>query len=85
MEGFVAKIDACRPQWVAFHGKTAARVVSHALGRGRKLALGRQSWTVADCSVFVVPSASGSNRDPKRLEGQPGRVDWFRELAALID
>ena len=85
VDGFIARIDEYRPGWVAFHGKTAASVVSHALGRGRKLALGSQSWTVAACSVFVVPSASGSNRDSKRLEGRSGRVDWFRELAALID
>lgn len=82
---FVATIERCQPAWVAFHGKTAAGVVSHALGHGRKAALGRQSWMIAASHVFVLPSASASNRDPKRVKGRARRVDWFRELAAVAN
>jgi hypothetical protein len=39
---------------------------------------------VAESNVFVLPSASGSNRDPKRLEGRSERLDWFTDLAKLI-
>jgi TDG/mug DNA glycosylase family protein len=83
VEGFVRKIAEFRPQWVAFHGKTAARVVSYALGHGRRLNLGPQPWRVAQSQVFAVPSASGSNRNPKRLDGRRSRVEWFCELAAV--
>jgi len=83
VEGFVAKIERYAPAWVAFHGKTAAGVASHALGHGRELALGLQAWTLGSSHVFVVPSASGANRDPRRLEGRASRVDWFRELEVL--
>ncbi len=81
--GFVAKIERVAPRWLAFHGKAAAKAVSRARGHGSAVALGPQSWTVGTSSVFVVPSASGSNRNPKRLEGRASRADWFCDLAAL--
>jgi hypothetical protein len=34
--------------------------------------------------VFVLPNASGSNRDASRLEGKADRVEWFKELAACL-
>jgi TDG/mug DNA glycosylase family protein len=84
VEGFVTKIERYAPAWVAFHGKTAAGVASRTLGYGRELALGQQAWTIGRSLVFVVPSASGANRDPRRLEGRATRVDWFRELEVLV-
>lgn len=82
---FVAKIERYKPAWVAFHGKTAARVVSGALRLGRDVLLGPQRWTVAGVPVYVLPSASGSNRDPSRLEGKPDRAAWFRAFRRLLD
>ncbi|MDQ3028648.1 MAG: mismatch-specific DNA-glycosylase [Actinomycetota bacterium] len=81
INGFVERIERAAPRWLAFHGKTAARAASKALGQGSAVALGKQSWTIGETPVFVVPSASAANRDPKRLEGRSNRVDWFRELA----
>ena len=81
--GLVDKTKTYAPQWIAFHGKEAAKVMAHALGHGRKVALGPQDWTIAEANVFGLPNASGSNRNPKRLEGRVHRVDWFRELATL--
>jgi hypothetical protein len=52
---------------------------------------GEQQWRVANARVFVVPSASAANREPRdeerrrrRLDGRDQRVDWFRELAAHV-
>lgn len=84
VEGFTRKMTETRPGWIAFHGKESAKVVSRALGHGRHIRLGRQSWAVGGRPVFVVPSASGSNRDPRRLEGKPSRLDWFIELRDLL-
>jgi G:T/U-mismatch repair DNA glycosylase len=84
IEAFLVKIERYRPAWVAFHGKEAAKEVSKALGRGRNVSLGEQSWLVGDARVFVLPSASGSNRDPTRLEGKADRIEWFKELAACL-
>jgi double-stranded uracil-DNA glycosylase len=84
VDGFVAKIERYRPTWVAFHGKEAANEVSKALGHGGAVALGKQDWAVAKAQVFVLPSASGSNRDRSRLEGKVDRVEWFKELAELL-
>jgi double-stranded uracil-DNA glycosylase len=81
--GFVRKMTRYAPVWIAFHGKEAARVVSRALGHGGTVALGQQPWALAKSNVFVLPSASASNRDPKRLEGRASRVEWFRALADL--
>lgn len=83
IEGFVARIERYAPAWLAFYGKTAAGVASRALGHGREVALGQQEWTIGSSHIFVVPSASGANRDPTRLEGRATRVDWFRELEVL--
>jgi hypothetical protein len=77
----VERIERFAPGWLAFHGKTAARAAFKALGHGSTVALGKQAWTIGEVSVFIVPSASAANRDPKRLEGRPSRVDWFRDLA----
>jgi double-stranded uracil-DNA glycosylase len=73
----VAKVERDRPAWVAFTSKGAARVVSRALGHGREVSLGRQRWTIGGASVFVLPSPSGSNRNPAFLEGEASRLDWF--------
>jgi len=81
IDGFVERIERFAPGLLAFHEKTAARAASKALGHGSTVALGKQPWTIGDASVFVVPSASAANRDPKRLEGRSSRVDWFRDLA----
>ena len=54
--------------------------MSRALGRGGDVSLGEQVWSVGEAGVFVLPSASGSNRDASRLEGKTDRVEWFKEL-----
>lgn len=80
VSGFVSTVERLTPRWIAFHGKEAAKVISEALGHGRDVRLGVQPWRVSGACVFVLPSASGSNRDASRLEGRPSRVEWFREL-----
>lgn len=81
---FIAKIERHQPGWVAFHGKEAAVAVSRALGHGSAIALGEQPWKLAGARVFVLPSASGSNRDPRRLEGKSDRVEWYEDLAGRL-
>ncbi len=81
---FVAKVECFGPAWVAFTSKTAAEIVSRALGHGRSVSLGRQRWAVAGARVFVLPSPSGSNRNPAFLEGKASRLDWFRAFRRAI-
>jgi len=85
LASFVEKIELYAPAIVAFHGKEAARAVSHASGHRSDVSLGLQAWQIAGSRVFVVPSASGANRDVSRLEGKPTRVAWFIELRELVD
>ena len=80
VELFIWKIAQFKPAVVAFHGKEAAKEVSCVLGYGRRVRLGRQEWDVAERPAFVLPSASASNRDPRRLEGKASRLEWFVEL-----
>ncbi len=54
--GFVRRVKKFCPRWVAFHGKTAGRIVAVKLGHGRKLALGVQPWSIGSSEVFVAPS-----------------------------
>ena len=79
------KLSPRRAPVVAFHGKEAAKAVSRAAGHARDVSLGVQRWQIARSRVFVVPSASGANRDVRRLEGKPSRVAWFIELRDLVD
>ena len=80
VEALVGKVERHNPAWVAFTSKGAAQVVSRALGHGRLVALGRQAWTIGAANVFVLPSPSGSNRNPAVLEGRPNRLAWYREF-----
>lgn len=84
VEALVAKVVRYQPRWVAFTSKGAAQVVSRALGHGRSVALGRQPWTIGKAKVFVLPSPSGSNRNPAVLEGKASRLDWYREFRDAI-
>jgi TDG/mug DNA glycosylase family protein len=80
VDALVAKLERHRPAWVAFTSKGAAEVVSRALGHGRSVSLGRQAWTIGRAKVFVLPSPSGSNRNPAVLEGRANRLEWYREF-----
>ena len=80
--GLVGKLEVVRPGWVAFHGKTAAGAVARALGQP-KPGLGPVDWRVAGAEVFVLPSASGANRR-RDYDGLPTRLEWWRQLAALL-
>lgn len=82
--GLVAKVETFKPAWLAFHGKESAKAVSRFLGAGSKVRLGPQDWSVADSSVFVLPSASGANRGTGRLEGKASRLEWFSDLAIRV-
>jgi TDG/mug DNA glycosylase family protein len=81
---FLARMARCSPAWIAFNGKPAASFVRHELGEGRDVRLGRQTWTVQKIPVFVLPSSSAANRGTKHLAGRANRLDWYRELAALL-
>jgi TDG/mug DNA glycosylase family protein len=85
VRGFARKVERYRPVWVAFHGKTAAKQVAKYLRESQEVGLGIQAWKVAGCSVYVLPSASGSNRDPLRLEGKSSRLAWFKDFAKTLD
>lgn len=80
----VEKLDRYRPAWLVFHGKTPANIVSRSLGFGAHVNLGKQDWTVAGVSVYVVPSASAANRSAAHLEGKPSRLAWFNALASEL-
>lgn len=70
INGFVERIERAAPRWLAFHGKTAARAASKALGQGSAVALGKQSWTIGETPVFVVPSAS-AGQSRSQAAGRP--------------
>jgi TDG/mug DNA glycosylase family protein len=84
VDEFLAKMPHRSPRVVAFHGKEAAKAVSRHLGHGREIHLGLQDWKIGESLVFILPNASGANRDASRLEGKTSRVEWYKELAALL-
>ena len=84
VSALVAKVERFAPGWVAFHGKTSAVEVARALGYGRRVALGAQSWRIGPAQVYVLPSASGANRSTANLDGKASRLEWFREFARQL-
>ena len=75
---FVRRIELHAPRCVAFHGKTAARAF-RGVSSSASQPLGTQAWSVAASCVFVVPSASGSNRR-RSYDGLETRLEWFQAL-----
>lgn len=73
VDGFIAKIELYRPDWVAFNGKKAAQVV---LDRPF-LDVGPQPDPISASRVFVLPSTSGAAR-------RYWSADPWRELAAAV-
>lgn len=58
VEGFLMKMRAAAPAFIAFNGKRAAGAV---LGvPGPRIFYGRQPVAVAGCATFVLPSTSGA-------------------------
>ncbi|TCR61366.1 mismatch-specific DNA-glycosylase [Bosea sp. BK604] len=58
VEGFLMKMRAAAPAFIAFNGKRAAQA---ALGLpAPMLSYGRQAIDVAGCTAFVLPSTSGA-------------------------
>ena len=78
----VARVETHQPAWVAFTGKRAADLVAKALGHA-KPPLGPQTWTIGEASVFVLPSSSSANQR-RDYDGRPNRLDWWRDLAAVV-
>lgn len=82
IDEFLAKMESNAPRWVAFHGKTAARAFRGVSGNTAQ-SLGVQTWSVAASRVFVVLSASGSNRRPS-YDGLQSRLEWFVRLRNAV-
>lgn len=80
--GLVAKLEECRPAWIAFHGKASATSVWRHLGYRGVPRYGVQPFTLACARAYVLPSASAANQRHD-YEGRLDRLDWFRELAAI--
>src|SRR5688500_9837408 len=70
VSGFISQIVSFAPQWVAFHGKEAAKEVTRHRGHRGLVRLGIQAWRIGESDVFILPSSSAANRDASRLEGK---------------
>ena len=82
-EAFIVKMSTYSPAWIAFHGKTSAKVISRHVGCGAHVMYGEQTWTLAGAKVFVLPSSSGANQRHD-YDGKPDRLSWFQELAHVV-
>jgi TDG/mug DNA glycosylase family protein len=77
-----AKVEALRPAWVVLTSKRTGEVVARASGQ-RPPGLGPAPWSLADSSVFVVPSPSPANQR-RAYDGRPRRLDWWAECARVV-
>jgi double-stranded uracil-DNA glycosylase len=82
VEGFVGRVGACAPSWIAFNGKTVASAVAGELGY-KVLGLGAVDWMMGGAQVFVLPSSSGANRR-RDYDGRATRLEWWQELASYL-
>lgn len=83
VDGFVERVAAASPRWVAFNGKTSAKAVAQSMGRS-SVNLGVQPWTIKGAASFVLPSTSAANRR-RDYEGRPDRLAWFEEFASMLE
>ena len=77
-----AKVESLRPAWVVLTSKRTGEVVARASGQ-RPPWLGPAPWSLADSSVFVVPSPSPANQR-RDYDGRPRRLDWWAECAQVV-
>lgn len=82
VEGFVGRVSACAPSWIAFNGKTVASAVAGELGY-KVPGLGAVDWMIGGAEVFVRPSSSGANRR-RDYDGRATRLEWWHELASYL-
>lgn len=82
IDDLVQKVEAWEPEWLAFTSKDVAGKAARPLGH-RKPGLGPASWEVGRSEVFVLPGTSGANQR-RDYDGRPGRLSWWRDLAALV-
>ena len=78
VEGFLGRLNDCRPQIVAFNGGKAAEKVARHLGHSAP-SEGPIGWTVAGAAVYRLASSSGANAQ-RRLRRQADEVDRVRRL-----
>jgi TDG/mug DNA glycosylase family protein len=65
VDSFLSKIERYHPDWVAFHGKEAAKAVSRALGMGRRSVARRTELVDQRQSRFRPPQCKWSQ--PRRI------------------
>jgi TDG/mug DNA glycosylase family protein len=82
--GFVQKIERFRPAAVAFNGKGAAKVVARHLGRAAP-DHGPAEFMVGPAMVYVLPSSSSSNNDPRRWPPKATKDEWWAEFGHWLD
>jgi TDG/mug DNA glycosylase family protein len=78
------RIGAVAPAWLAFTSKEAGKAAARWLGESAP-SLGPQAWTLGGARVFVLPSPSGRNQGRAHYDGKETRLEWWRELAQLVD
>lgn len=83
LPGFVDKVERFAPIALAFNGKRAAEQVFRVLGLP-KPALGPSEHRVGGAPVFVLPSSSGANNDPRRLAPHT-KVEWWARFGAWVE
>lgn len=83
VDELVVKVEAWRPEWLAFTSKGVAPWASRALGRRGRPALGPQDWFLGEAQVFVLPGTSGANQR-RDYDGRPDRLSWWQDLASLV-
>lgn len=81
IDDLVRKVETWEPEWLALTSKDVAGKAARALGH-RKPGLGPTSWEMGRSEVFVLPGTSGANQR-RDYDGRPGRLSWWRDLAAL--
>lgn len=80
---FLRKIEKHRPRTVAFNGKTAAKVCARAMHHPAS-DLGPAPFAIGPAKVYVLPSSSGSNNDPRRFAPKPTKAAWWQDFGRWL-
>ena len=80
---FLRKIETFNPYLVAFNGITVAGKVFRAMNEPNP-SLGASRVRIAETKVFVLPSSSGANANPRNFSPKATKAGWWCELGELL-
>ncbi|MFA7236339.1 MAG: mismatch-specific DNA-glycosylase [Phycisphaeraceae bacterium] len=84
ISGFIDRVRQDQPFVIAFNGKRAAKQVMRCLGYRIRPQLGLADWAIGQSKVYVLPSSSAANANPKHFTPKSSALSWWEEFGEWL-